>query len=395
MTKGAKDEDSIDYLKSHLALMEQEIVKSEAIFNSMGEGVVVTDEYGYIVKINKLLLKMFNYKQKDVIGKRYVDVFIAVNEDGSLINLMDRPISRIFRNGKPISEKTYYLDKNNTPIPFGANISPVLFEGSPIGAIQFFRDLREEYMKEKIQSEFISMASHQLRTPLALINTYSQMLTNGYSGDINEQQAGFLAIIENAASNMNELIDTLLNVTRIEAGNIAVNIRSVDINELCREVIGYLKPMAKEKGISISFRSDFDVINETDPTLLREILSNLISNAIKYTPKKGRVSLKVDVKERLIFTVKDNGYGIPKKSHDYVFSKYYRAKNAATTDTSGTGIGLYLAKLVSEQLEGDIWFKSQVGEGTVFYFSLPLVGSASKQGKFTLQTETLGRKTYA
>lgn len=382
-TKG--DLATIARLKRELAASQRDRIKASALFSSMGEGVVVTDEYGRIEQVNDLAEQILGYSQKELLGKRFVDEIKAVHEDGSLIEPIDRPITRSFLDGQPVSTRTYYLRKDGLAIPTDINVSPVIVDGVPSGAIEVFRDLSDEYMKERIQAEFISIASHQLRTPLSSINTYAQMLSGGYAGKISAQQAKFVKVIEGSADRMNHLIHTLLNVTRVDAGNIRVNVKDVNVDEICKEVIRALESHAKQKHITISYSNKYGPSLKTDPVLFREVLSNLISNSIKYTPEGGRISLKVEARERVVFIVKDNGYGIPDRAKDYVFSKFYRAKNAAAYDVSGTGIGLYLAKRVAERLEGDIWFSSKVGTGSTFYFSLPLVGSVKKQGRFTLE----------
>ncbi|HEY1645013.1 MAG TPA: PAS domain-containing sensor histidine kinase, partial [Candidatus Saccharimonadales bacterium] len=363
----------------------RDAIKAAALFSSIGEGVIVSNEYGRIEQCNELTKSILGYTDREMLGKRFTEVIRTVNEDGSPIEPLDRPIMRTFITGLPVSERTYYLTKSGNRVPVDINISPVIVNGAPIGAIEVFSDLSDEYMKDKIQSEFISIASHQLRTPLSSINTYAQMLSGGYAGKMTNRQTNFVSVIESSAAHMNELIHSLLNVTRIEAGNISVNVKPVDIDEVCRDLVRTILPQAKEKNIAIKYINDGSPTVETDPILLREILSNLVSNAIKYTPERGKVVFKVETRERIVFSIKDNGFGIPDRSKDYVFSKFYRAKNASDYDVSGTGLGLYLAKRITERLEGDIWFSSHIGKGSTFYFSLPLGGSTKKQGRFTLE----------
>lgn len=376
---------TIAKLKQELAVAHRDLFKSASYFACIGEAAIETDEYGRIEKTNKYCRQTLGYSDKEMLGKRFTDVVRAVNEDGSLIDALDRPIAKIFLTGQPYSEKMYYLTKANTLIPVEMNVSPVIFKNVPIGAILVFRDLTDDYVKEKIQSEFICIASHQLRTPLSAINTYAQMLTSGFAGKLNDQQKSFMSVIESSTHRMNELIHTLLNVTRVEAGNISVNIQTVDIDDVCKEVVRSLKHLARDKHISIRYLNNISSTVKSDPILVSEVLSNLVSNAIKYTPQGGRISLNIKSNDRLIFSVKDNGYGIHVRDKDHVFSKYYRASSAAETDETGTGVGLYLARQIAERLEGDLWFSSEFGKGSTFYFSLPLVGSARKQGKFTLE----------
>ncbi len=376
-------------LKRQLADMQKSYAKSSELISSLGEAVVVTNEYGKIEIVNELCGQILGYKLNVLIGKRYLAVIKAVNEDGSLVEPMDRAITRAFLNGSAVTERACYLTSRNTAIPVAINVSPFIFNNVPIGAIEVFRDLTDEITREQIQSEFIALASHQLRTPLSAINTYAQMLSGGYAGKLNNRQTNFVSVIESSTLRMNELIHSLLNVTRLEAGSINVDIIPVDINELCAGVINSLTSLADDKAVDIKLEacpiSDID----TDPVLLRELINNLIANSIKYTPHGGSVIVKVEIQDRVIISVCDNGFGIPELAKDYIFSKFYRAKNAVKHDVSGTGLGLYLAKQIADRLEGDIWFDSEVGVGTTFYFSLPVVGSAKKQGRFRLEAPKL------
>ena len=225
-----------------------------------------------------------------------------------------------------------------------------------------------------MKSEFISLASHQLRTPLSAIKTYSHMLVDGYMGDITPAQKKSLRTIISATNRMNELISTLLNITRIESGTIVINPRVLRIDKVVEEVTKELHLAASEKHIKLTVTPTGKLATsiKTDNLILKEILSNLVSNAIKYTNDEGWVDIKVQgrVKDVLI-TISDNGWGIPKDSHDHVFSKFFRAPNTVKRETTGTGLGLYLVKGLLEQLKGTISFESEEGKGTQFFVTLP------------------------
>jgi signal transduction histidine kinase len=187
---------------------------------------------------------------------------------------------------------------------------------------------------------------------------------------------------------MNELIHTLLNVTRLEAGNINVTVKSIDFGLIIEEAISEIASNVSDKEITLKFINHYNRKISTDPLLVREVVTNLLSNAIKYTPPQGKIVLRLSRHEktgRLVFSIKDNGYGIPHLAQNHIFSKFYRAKNAVKNDVSGTGLGLYLVKQIVETINGDLWFKSKTNEGSTFYFALPTGGSATKKGKFTLE----------
>jgi PAS domain S-box-containing protein len=353
---------------------EQAQAQSEALFNSIGDGAISTDEFGKITRINPVGLKILGYTEQDLLGEWFPKKIVALNERDQPINLIDRPITRAFLTGQPVSEKMHYRKQNGEILPVSISISPILFEGKPIGAIEVFRDITIEEEIDRMKSEFISLASHQLRTPLSAIKTYSHMLVDGYMGETTTAQKKSLRTIITATNRMNELISTLLNITRIESGTIAVSPKNIHIYRACEEVIKELDLAASEKSISLILKKKGTPTTtvKTDNLIIKEIITNLVSNAIKYTSESGQIEVTVQGKTRdVLFTVRDNGWGIPKESHNQVFTKFFRAQNTVKRETTGTGLGLYLVKGLLERLGGKIWFESEEGVGTIFYVSLP------------------------
>lgn len=341
---------------------------------SIGDGAIATDEFGKITRVNPGALEILGYGESDLLGEWFPKKIVAVNSDNEPINLIDRPITKAFLTGKAISEKTFYRKKNGQTLPVSINISPILLNNKPLGAIEVFRDITLEEEVDRMKSEFISLASHQLRTPLSAIKTYSHMLVDGYMGEVTPGQKKSLKTIISATNRMNELISTLLNITRIESGTIAVAPKLVYMDKLVEEVIKELTLMAENNGVTLSMKcSDVDKTGiRTDSLMVKEILTNLISNSLKYTPESGTVTVLIKPRDDDIhITVKDTGWGIPKYAQDQIFSKFFRAHNIIKRETTGTGLGLYLVKGLLDQLGGKIWFDSLEGKGTSFYFVLP------------------------
>ncbi|HVI60685.1 MAG TPA: ATP-binding protein [Candidatus Saccharimonadales bacterium] len=351
-----------------------EQAKAEALFYSIGDGAISTDEFGRITRVNKIARRMLGYKKSELLGGWFPRKIVAVDADDRVVNLIDRPITRAFLTGQPVSEKTYYRRKNGQIFPVAVNVSPILVDGKPLGAVEVFRDISFEQEVDRMKSEFISLASHQLRTPLSSIKTYSHMLLDGYMGDITPAQRQSLTTIVNASNRMNALISNLLNITRLESGSIAVTYKTIKATYLVREILKELALTAETKDIELSFKLAGDGAEtlRTDRLILKEILTNIIANAIKYTPEGGRVKVTIRLRaDDVLFRVKDTGWGIPKYSQDQVFSKFYRAENITKRETSGTGLGLYLVKGLTEAIGGRIWFTSQEGQGSDFYVCLP------------------------
>lgn len=353
---------------------EQE-AEAEALFTSIGDGAVSTDEFGRITRINPTGLYLLGYDASELIGAWFPKKIVSVGFDDSPINLIDRPITKAFLTGKSISDKFYYLRKDGSKLPVSITVSPILLDGKPLGAIGVFRDITLEQEVDRMKSEFISLASHQLRTPLSAIKTYTHMLFDGYMGELNSAQKSSLNTIIGASDRMNELISTLLNITRMESGTIALTMKPVRVDIIAKEVVKELGLMAGSKSIKLAteVRPAAGITATTDPLILKEIITNLVSNAIKYTPEKGSVDIRLS-KRAGNFHAKiiDNGWGIPQFAQDQIFSKFFRAHNIVKRETTGTGLGLYLVKGLVDALGGRIWFNSEEGKGTVFTISLPI-----------------------
>lgn len=351
----------------------EERAKTEAVFTSIGDGAIATDEFGKITRINPAALKILGYKEKEVLGEWFPNVIITLDEDGSPVSLIDRPITRAFLTGETISEKAYFRTKAGIKLPVSVTVSPIIHNARPIGAIEVFRDISVEYEIDRMKSEFISLASHQLRTPLSAIKTYTHMLMDGYMGDVTAEQKRSLSTIVGASNRMNELISTLLNITRIESGSISVQPKVLSLRKLAEEALKELEHTAKSRDIKLSLidsGGDYDV--KTDSLIAKEIISNLASNAIKYTPDGGSVTLKLANRiNSVVLGVQDTGLGIPKSAQDQIFTKFFRAPNVVKLETSGTGLGLYLVKGLATRLGGKVWFVSEENKGSTFYFSLP------------------------
>lgn len=171
---------------------------------------------------------------------------------------------------------------------------------------------------------------------------------------------------------MNELIDTLLDITRLEAGQVTPNLKEVELSVIVRDLLAEFTPMAEKRDITL-VENIAAVTIKTDPLLLQEVFANLVSNALKYTPSGGKITVTLRKhKEECLFKVTDTGYGIPMESQSLIFTKFFRATNVSSSKASGTGLGLYMAKEIAKILGGKIWFKSEENKGSTFYVSLPL-----------------------
>lgn len=376
--------------------LEQARAKDDAILSSIGDGLVVTDQNERILFVNNAFEKNLGWASNDVLGKLLSDVISMVDADDKIISESERLVTKIFKEHS-LSAMTNtaicYKRKDGTSFPVAITVAPIFVSGELIGAVEVFRDITKEKEIDKAKTEFVSLASHQLRTPLSTVNWYIEMLLSGDAGQISEEQKTYLKEIYHGSQRMVELVNALLNVSRLGLGTFVFEPEQVNIIELAQNVVGEQMPQINEKKMQVKI----DVMKNIplmyiDPRLLRMVLQNLLSNAIKYTPEGGSIITTINTQEAgqycgekqfatesLCISIADTGYGISENQHDKVFSKLFRADNIKDKDTDGTGLGLYIVKSIVEQFGGEIWFTSQENKGTTFHVVLPFSGTQKEE----------------
>ncbi|MCX6712077.1 MAG: ATP-binding protein [Candidatus Vogelbacteria bacterium] len=373
-----------------LRLKNWPINKNEAILASIGDGLIVTNEAGNIALVNEATEKMLGVKINEIIGKSNSAIFPMEDEKGEIIPIEKRPMTTALAGGSTTTTTTtttglsyYYKRLDGTKFPVSLSVTPVILDGKIIGAIDIFRDITKEKDIDKVKTEFVSLASHQLRTPLSAINWYTEMLLNGDAGVINDEQRKYLGEVSIGNKRMVALVNALLNVSRLDLGTFIIEPEPTDITAMIKSVLDELRPQITTKKLKLTETYDPKVPTQfsSDQKLLRMVFQNLLSNAVKYTPEAGSVAVSLVPKgSELVFSVADSGMGIPASQKDKIFSKLFRADNARESDSEGTGLGLYIVKSVIEQSGGKVWFESVESKGSTFFVSLPLSGMKKKEG---------------
>lgn len=359
-----------------------EIARSEAFFDSIGEAVIATDEEGRIMRVNTATLELFEHREEDLLDKKYMTTVPAYTLGGDPIEAINRPIMRSLLEGRSISETLMYVKGDGRRFPAHVTVSPIMLKGKPVGTIQVVRDITREQEIDHAKTEFVALASHQLRTPLTAMRWYSELLLKGKMGDLTKDQRRALEEIYDVNLRLIDLVGALLSVARIEIGTLAMTPEPSDIVQLARDVVFELRPTIAEKNLAFAEKYDSHIpLMQLDPDLTRIIFQNILTNAVKYTPEGGKVKLEIEKrKQSILIIVSDNGYGIPKRQQRHMFSKLFRADNARQQDTDGTGLGLYIVKSIVANANGKIWFESEENVGTVFYVRLPLKGMSNSRG---------------
>lgn len=374
--------------------IEQEKVRYQALLNSIGDGVVACDQTGTAIFANTAATNILGTPSAELIGSIWaVDEPKVVNEQGEMIPLPELAHVQARQTGRIAHARYYYLTTAGKKIPVAVTASPIALDGLYLGTIIVFRDVTSDMLIDKAKTEFVSLASHQLRTPLSAINWYTEMLLAGDAGAVNPEQLQYLQEVANANTRMIQLVNDLLNVSRIELGTFVAHPQPLDILVVLRSIMDELKPAIDEKQLTLQETHDPELHTNADPTLLRAIIQNIISNAVKYTPPNGTITVSITrpaadtpiagvtvPAHSFLLSVTDTGYGIPAHQTDKIFTKLFRADNVQEKDTEGTGLGLYIAKSICQAAGGDIWFTSTENTGSTFYFYLPPTGMKEKSG---------------
>jgi signal transduction histidine kinase len=226
----------------------------------------------------------------------------------------------------------------------------------------------------RMKSEFVSVASHQLRTPLSAIRWETELLLTKFKKGLNKKQLENVNSICLLNQKMIRLVNDLLDVARIDQNRLIIRKKSFDFLKVVEDTLKELAPLVQKRNIEIKWNVKKNLpLAFGDPDKIKLVIENLINNSVKYTTSNGKVEIKIFKKDNfLMFEIKDNGVGIPEDQHKRVFEKFFRSDNAVKYQTEGTGLGLYIAKNIIEQLDGKIWFQSIENVGSVFGFSLPI-----------------------
>lgn len=352
--------------------------KIDAILHSIGDGVFVVDKNLKIIMFNEIAAQISGYSIKEATDRKYYNILKFVYEKDGKIN--DKFIKGAIATGeiKEMSNHTMLIKKDGRKVAVADSAAPLKNKhGDVIGCVVVFRDVTKEREIDRMKTEFVSVASHQLRTPLTGIKWFTELLIKGKAGKLNKKQADFLQQVSASNERMIALVNDLLSVSRIETGRkFTIEKKKVDIVEIITQVLSDNISLARDKKVKIikckSRVKQFKIVVDGDK--IRQVFHNLISNAIKYSKEKGKVKINCDhgKKDEVVFSIEDNGAGIPKDQQKRIFEKFFRADNIAVRGIEGTGLGLYIAKAIVEAHGGKMWFKSAENKGSVFYFSLPM-----------------------
>jgi two-component system, OmpR family, phosphate regulon sensor histidine kinase PhoR len=342
---------------------------TEAIIYSLRDAVVVVDASDRLLMANEAAALLFAFETEGAIGRPLAELAGAQHHD--FVQLLQQ--SR--QSGIEGTRRELQFPRSDGPHTFDTIVSCVHEDDVVSGVVAVLHDITREKEISQMKNDFVSHVSHELKTPLASITAYSEMLADGEAND-EQTRKEFYAVIQGQAQRLNRLIEDILNVSRIESGLIKVQKEPVSLAILIEQQLQMIKGFAEEKRITVTGQTPiiFDQVY-ADKDMISQVVVNLLSNAVKYTPAGGKVRIEtqVDEVERLArVVVQDTGVGIPADEVEHVFDKFYRV-GANNKQAKGTGLGLNLVKQIVEKVHaGRVFVTSEVNVGSTFGFELPL-----------------------
>ncbi|HEY5588493.1 MAG TPA: ATP-binding protein [Candidatus Paceibacterota bacterium] len=382
--------EDVEKEKNNAENIASDLEKFKLAVENASDQIIITDVEGIVIYGNKAVYKITGYTAEEAMGKKAGVLWKSPMSTDYYKNLWD-----IIKNQKKMFISEIQNKRKSGDIYTAAiSIFSVLNkDGEIIYFVAIERDITKEKEVDKAKTEFVSLASHQLRTPLSAINWYTEMLLAGDAGAVNDEQKKYLEEIAIGNKRMVDLVDDLLNVSRLDMGTFVIETKPVNLLELIKSVLKESSAMILEKKMIIKESYDEGLsLFLADEKLIRMIFQNLLSNAVKYTPPSGLIKIsllkinkgesfgdKIIDEESLAYSVADSGMGIPTSQQGRIFSKLFRADNAKESETEGTGLGLYVVKSIVDQAGGSLWFKSEENKGSTFYVVFPLSGMKVKE----------------
>ncbi|OGZ07963.1 MAG: hypothetical protein A3C13_01195 [Candidatus Lloydbacteria bacterium RIFCSPHIGHO2_02_FULL_50_11] len=352
--------------------------KFQKAVDSSIEAVSITSPDGAIIYVNPAWVALNGYSIEDALGRNSRLLKSEETKPEIFQALWEKISAKLPFHTEDIVNKR----KDGTTYLAELSIYPIAEGDQTLFYVSVCQDISLRKEIDRAKTEFVSLASHQLRTPLSAIRWYSEMLLSKYVGELNEKQRQYVGEIYQGNLRMVDLVNALLNVSRLDLGTFAIETETTSPVEICESVLSELAPQLTEKKQTVE--RVFTQAPKTylaDPKLIRIIFQNLLSNSVKYTQAGGALLAEISVKQNSLYIrVTDNGYGIPKSQQSKIFQKLFRADNVRQKDTEGTGLGMYIVKAIIEASGGQIAFESEENKGTTFHVLLPISGMVKKEG---------------
>lgn len=332
----------------------------ESVMDMLSDAVLIVDENDLVVYHNALAQSMFDKEKKSLVGTPF----------NSLVRA-EEPIEFLTGGGHSEGSKDLQLKDGSV---YQKIVSPVELANRKKGQVILLKDITRRKKTDSLKTEFVTMVSHELRSPLTLIHGYAKILR--LTGNLNEQQDSSVSKIIDGIEEMKHLVQNLLDIGRLEAGT-SLELSQLSLDNFAQKVVDGMDAQAKQKNVTVKLSlPEHPVVMEADATFLTQALKNLLDNAIKFSKMGGEVGLQVQVQDdQVIFVVRDEGIGIAPLDQRNIFNKFQRTSSLVGQENSGSGLGLAIVRSVAERHGGKVWLESQLGKGSSFYLAIPRQGN--------------------
>jgi PAS domain S-box-containing protein len=392
--------------------LRDEKLKSSIILNTIEDGVVLVDEQQVIQLFNPGAANISGWSTEEAAGLAWSSVFKFVNSKGEPVESVEEPVTKLFSQGQTVHDNAAnIMTKSGKIVAINLVVSPLLDANKKVtGAVGVFRDVSQERQEEAQRAEFISTASHEMRTPVAAIEGYLALALNDRVSTIDTRARDFLEKAHASTQHLGKLFQDLLTSAKAEDGRLTNHPSVIEFGSYLQQIVSDLKFSAEKKGLFLEFlvgsSNTIDAsagsegsnrvvqplyYTHADPDRIREVITNIFDNAVKYT-ESGKVTIGLTGNDQVVqFYIKDTGNGIPAEDIPHLFQKFYRVDSSATRTIGGTGLGLFICRKIVELYDGRIWIESEVGKGSTFFINLPRlsVQKAEELQKSEAQSNTL------
>ena len=334
------------------------------IANYLSDGLLVFDKNNKLVLVNLQAEEFFQIRKEKILGKSILELN-RFPIFGPLVFLLTGRTKEFFRRELQVREN-FILEVTSTLI---------VIDGEKSGTLVILHNISREKVSERMKSEFVTLAAHQLRTPTSAVKWSLKTLLDGDLGELKKEQKDILKKIYKTNDKTIRLVKDLLNLAQIEEGKFLSKIVLSNIEDIIQLIINANRDLTEKKKIKLEFKKPKDKLPEVmlDVEKIKIAIENILDNAFRYTFSGGRVSISLkNNKKEVEVKIQDTGLGIPKEQQGEVFTKFFRGINIMKVDTEGTGLGLYIAKNIIEAHGGRIWFESEENKGSSFYFTIPI-----------------------
>jgi PAS domain S-box-containing protein len=349
--------------------LQRQLAFTSAITSSLGEGVYALDRAGRFSLVNPAAERMLGWMEADLLGRDAQEVIHVQSANGARKSAEDSPLLDVMRSGTADrDEDAVFTRRDGTTFPAAYSAAPIITAGQMVGAVVTFRDMTEVRRLQQRQEEYLGLISHDLRAPLTTILGHAQMLLLWLAQQGLEREANSAKAIVESGTRMNTMIQDLVARSRQEAGSAELHLAPIDLVQLGRRIIDQIVAADRER-IELEAVEQIPVV--VDPAQIERVMDNLLTNALKFSAPERPVVVRLHSDgNRAMVSIADQGVGINSKDLAHLFEKYYRAPMVGQVD--GTGLGLYISRLIIEAHGGHIWAESELGTGSTFRFSLPM-----------------------